>query len=63
MSGRATTPCTVLPHIALDVVDVVAGQVAGHEGQAGQSQTGEVVVVAELPGVLVLVAEVVDLHR
>ena len=44
-------------------VDVVAGEVAGHEGQAGNAEGGEVVVVADLPGAFVLVAEVVDLHQ
>src|SRR5690606_36973423 len=44
-------------------VDVVAGQVAGHEGQAGNAEGGEVVVVAGLPGLLVLEGEVADLHE
>src|SRR5690606_17937581 len=43
--------------------DVVTGDIAGHEGQAGYADTGEVVVVAHLPGAFLDVGEVVDLHE
>ncbi len=42
---------------------MVAGNVAGQEGQAGYADGGEVVVVACLPGALVGIGEVVDLHE
>src|SRR5690606_17079531 len=43
--------------------DVVTGDVAGHEGQAGYADAGEVVIVAHLPGAFLDVGEVVDLHE
>ncbi len=44
-------------------VDVVTGDVAGHQAQPGNAHGGEVVVVADLPGTLVLVTEIVDLQQ
>ncbi|KMQ53286.1 hypothetical protein ACS96_29800 [Pseudomonas aeruginosa] len=48
---------------AVKKVDVFATQVAAHECQAGQADGGEIVVVAQLPGALVLVGEIADLHE
>src|SRR3989338_7899318 len=42
---------------------VAAFDVAGHKAQAGYAELAEVVVVAGLPGALVGVGEVVDLHE
>src|SRR3546814_16697538 len=44
-------------------VDVVTGDVAGHQAQPGNAHGGEVVVVADLPGAFVLVTEIVDLQQ
>ncbi|MNP43113.1 hypothetical protein D3C76_1369130 [compost metagenome] len=53
----------LLAFTAIGQADIIAADVAGHEGQAGNSQFGEVIVVAGLPGALVGTGEVVDLHE
>ena len=44
-------------------VDVVTRNVTGHQAQPGNAHGGEVVVITDLPGTLVLVTEIVDLQQ
>ncbi len=48
---------------AAAVLGVITGDIARQEGQAGDADRGEVVVVTRLPGALVSVGEIVDLDE
>src|SRR5690606_12783738 len=43
--------------------EVVAADIAGHEGQAGNANRGEVEVVASLPRLLIFVGKITDLYE